>query len=123
MHIDPAGDRAMVRKTRRPRESRPWQRMINALLALAHGQAQLLRHAETSWASVTFSGTRHTLTLLFEGAEAMAAGEALIAALPDHEFTIPRQIVADAAVTGCEHSLLPEARMEVEVELLLLEDC
>ena len=123
MQIDPAGDRAMIRTARQPRERRPWQALITAVMGLAEGRGQLLSHSETSWASVTFSGTRHTLTLLFEGADAVEAGETLIAALPEHELTIPRQIVADAAVTGCQHSALPEVRMEVEVELLLLEDC
>ena len=43
-------------------------------------------------------------------------------ALPDHEFTIPRQLVADAAVVAVEHTTLPEQRLEVTAELLLLED-
>jgi hypothetical protein len=42
--------------------------------------------------------------------------------LPDHEFLIPRQLVADAAVLSAEHNLLPEPRLLVEAQLLLLED-
>jgi hypothetical protein len=71
---------------------------------------------------VTFSGSRHAMALAFTGGEAVAAGEAFIAALPEHEFTVARQIVADAAVVSVEHVLLPEPRMVVEIELLLLED-
>ncbi|MCE2843487.1 MAG: hypothetical protein ACK44O_12700 [Novosphingobium sp.] len=56
------------------------------------------------------------------GAAAVEAGEALIAALPDHEFAIPGQLVADASVVSVEQSPLPEPRMLVELELLLLED-
>ena len=50
-------------------------------------------------------------------------GDRLIAALPDHEFTIPRQIVASATISAVEHENGPEPRMTVEAELLLLEDC
>jgi len=62
------------------------------------------------------------VVIAFTGAEAVAAGEAFIDALPDHEFTIPRQLVADAAVVAVEHTTLPEQRLEVTAELLLLED-
>lgn len=94
----------------------------NQLDVLAQGHAKVLRHAEKAWASITFEGGRHTLELLFDGGEAVAAGEAFIAALPDHEFAIPGQLVADAAVTKAEHVLLPQPRLTVECELLLLRD-
>ena len=121
MRIDPQGDRAMVEAARhRPRG--PWMHLLSALLGLAGGKAELVRHSERPWASVSFSGTRHTVVLAFAGAEAVAAGEAFIDALPDHEFTIPRQLVADAALVSVEHGELPEPRLVVEVELLLLEE-
>jgi hypothetical protein len=97
-------------------------RLREALLALAGGQARIASHRETAWASITFAGTRHRLELLFEGAEVIAAGEAFIEALPEHEFAIPRQLVADAAVSEVDHRLGPEPRLAVAVELLLLED-
>lgn len=93
-----------------------------ALLALGQGQPRIASHRETAWASITFAGTRHRLELLFEGAEAVAAGEVFIEALPEHEFAIPRQLVADAAVMEVDHRLAPEPRMAVSIELLLLED-
>jgi hypothetical protein len=98
------------------------ERLREAVLALAGGQGQALRHTEAAWASITFAGTRHRLRLVFEGAEAVAAGEELVAALPEHEFAIPRQLVADATVCGVESTLLPAPRLVVECELLLLED-
>lgn len=52
----------------------------------------------------------------------MAAGERFIAALPDHEFSIPGQLVADATVTEVNQSTLPDPRMVVTCALLLLED-
>lgn len=98
------------------------QCLIEAITALAGGQAQLTHHVERGWASVTFAGTRHTMMLAFAGSEAVAAGEYLIAQLPEHEFAIPRQLVADAAVVSVEHDILPEPKLVVEIELLLLDD-
>ena len=121
MHIDLTLEKT-TRAASRATPRTPWLPLLSALMELAGGKAELLRHAERNWASVTFCGTRHTIVLAFTGAEAVAAGEALIAALPDHEFAIPRQLVADAAVVAVEHSLLPEPRLEVTAELLLLED-
>lgn len=100
----------------------PRERLREALLALAEDQAEIILHDETSWASITFSGTRHTIRLAFEGAQAVGAGERFIAALPDHEFMIPGQLVADATIASVEHSLLPHSRMITECELLLLID-
>ena len=99
-----------------------WHALVSAVMRLAGGKAVLLRHAEKPWASVTFAGARHTIALTFAGAEAIEAAERFIATLPDHEFTIPGQLVAEAVVTAVDHTMLPEPRMTVEVELLLLEE-
>lgn len=98
------------------------ERLREALGELAAGHAQFLTHNETAWASVTFSGTRQRIELAFEGAEAVAAGESFIALLPEHEFALPGQLVADAAVVEVDHRLAPEPRLTVTVELLLLEE-
>lgn len=97
-------------------------RLREALIALAEGRATILRHKEKAWASVTFEGSRHTIELRFDGVAATEAGERFIAALPDHEFAILGQLVADATVTRVDHTLLPHPRMTVECELLLLVD-
>ena len=123
MQIDLQADRTMLASVRAPHVRRPWLQLLAAVLQLAGGKAELLRHAERPWASATFSGSRHTIALAFHGREAEGAGEAFILALPDHEFAIARQIVADAAVLGVEHVLVPDPKMTVEVELLLLEEC
>lgn len=52
----------------------------------------------------------------------MEAGEDFIADLPEHEFSIPGQLVAEARVTEVEHRLLPTPRIVVQCEMLLLED-
>jgi hypothetical protein len=97
-------------------------RLRDGLIELTGGHARIASHSETAWASITFAGTRHRLELLFEGEDGVSAGEALIEALPEHEFTIPRQLVADAAVMEVDHRLTPNPRLAVTVELLLLED-
>ncbi len=119
---DPVATRSMALAIGEARRGTPWLHLLSALLELGKGHADLLHHAEHAWASATFSGTRHAVRLAFAGAEAVAAGEAFIAALPEHEFTLPRQLVADAAVISADHALLPQPRLEVEVQVLLLDD-
>jgi len=114
---------AEVSPPRTPRARRSsGDRLRDALLALADHQAQVLQHREVPWASITFAGTRHTFVLLFAGEEAVAAGEQMLAAMPEHEFAIPGRLVADASVTECEQRMLPSPRLIVCCELLLLED-
>ena len=122
MHFDLSADQAMLSAARRTTRRTPWMPLLSALLELGGGHAELLRHSERGWASVTFSGTRHSVVLAFCGIEAVTSGEEFIDALPDHEFAIPRQLVADAAVVRVDHTALPQPRLEVEVELLLLEE-
>ncbi len=110
-----------------PRAPMPTRRTVadrlrHALLDLANGHGEIASHSEKAWASVTFAGARHTVVLGFTGREAVTAGETLIALLPDHEFAIPGHLVADATVTMADHRLLPEPRLEVTCELLLLEE-
>ena len=116
MHADLSLGYQAARARREPRN-----RLRQALLTLARNRATILGHDEKSWASITFAGTRHRLELAFEGAEAVEAGELFIAFLPEHEFAIPGQLVADAAVTAVDHRLEPP-RMVVSCELLLLEE-
>ena len=97
-------------------------RLREAVMALGDHRGQVITHTERAWASITFSGARHTLALLFAGEEAVDAGERFIAALSDHEFAIPGQLVADATVTEAEHRLLPTPRLVVQCELLLLDE-
>ena len=116
MHTDLSLGACAARARRQPRN-----RLREALLGLAGHHATILSHDEKSWASITFAGARHRIELAFEGAEAVQAGELFIAFLPEHDFVIPGQLVADAAVTAVDHRLEPP-RMEVRCELLLLEE-
>lgn len=137
MHADLAADAACVRVAaarvtapdhdppgRRPTppQRSTGDRLREALLALGDFRGQVITHSEKAWASITFAGARHTLALLFAGHEAVEAGERFIAALPDHEFAIHHQLVADATVTEVEHRLIPTPRLMVQCELLLLDE-
>jgi hypothetical protein len=115
-HADDCG-----RRPARPQRS-AGDRLREALLALSDFRGEVLSHREKAWASITFAGARHTLLLRFAGDAAVAAGERLIAALPDHEFAIPGQLVADAAIAEVDHRLLPSPQLVVACELLLLEE-
>ncbi len=109
------------RATRRARRTAA-DRLRDALLTLCEHHAQVIEHREKAWASITFAGTRHTVALLFAGEDAVEAGERFVAALPEHEFAIRGQLVADAGITDCEHRLLPSPRLAVTCDLLLLEE-
>lgn len=126
MHIDLVRDRSMMSALRGQPERltprRPWLRLLSEVLKLAGDKAEFLRHSERPWASATFSGSRHRVLLVFMGHEAIAQGETFISALPDHEFTIPGHLVADATVVSVDHENGPVSHMTVEAELLLLED-
>ena len=125
----PAGDGlpyetkgATPRRVARPHRAL-WARLLHDVIMLSDGQGRLVRHAEREWASATFTGTRHTIELAFAGAAALAAAERLIAQLPDHEFALPGQIVADAQIVAVDHRMAPPPSMTVTCELLLLADC
>jgi len=122
MYVEPKRRCAMIEALRQEGARGPWLALLNELATLSGPGMQLLRHAERTWTSTTFAGARHTFELAFVGAEAVAGGERLIAALPDHEFTLAGRIVADATVVAAEHSLVDGPRLTIEAELLVLDD-
>lgn len=118
MFADQSPPATAVRSTRHD----PAAKVEAAVKALAAGHGQVVIHREAPWASITFAGARHTLSLSFSGRAAVEAAERMIAELPDHEFAIAGQLVADAQVLAVDHAMLPEPVLRVEVELLLLEE-
>lgn len=125
MRIETASERPIAARSRVDSQNAgrgPSWRLQSEVLRLAGPHAELLHQTERPWSSVTFSGSRHAMTLAFDGINAVTDGEAFTAALPDHEFTIPHHLVADAAIASVEHRYLPSPRLVVETELLLLED-
>ncbi|MCX7282944.1 MAG: hypothetical protein NTX28_02680 [Novosphingobium sp.] len=105
-----------------PRRLATADRLLRAVREIAGPLAEVVSHAETPWASITFSGARHTLVLRFAGSDAVSDGEQFVTLLPDHEFRVRGQLVADAAITRVDHELLPAPLMEAEIEILLLNE-
>lgn len=99
-----------------------WLEVLNAVLALAGERATLLSQADRPWHSPTFSGRKHTLTIDFEGSEAVADGEALLSRLPNHEFTFRRHLLANASIVWMRRQPAPAPRLTAQIELLLLDD-
>ncbi|MCH2486152.1 MAG: hypothetical protein MK010_00195 [Erythrobacter sp.] len=100
---------------------RTWGQVRAQILALGAGLGTIDLHSERAWASNTFTGSLHAMTLRFEGYEAVAAGETLRACLPEHEFSIPGQLVADASVVRAEHHTGATPTLTIDLELLILE--
>ena len=100
------------------------EKLRHAISELSAHKGELLSHREKAWASITFSGTRHELCLRFTGQDAVDAGEALIAALPDHDFSIPGQLVADAGVAEVDQRFGSgsDCTLTCRLDILMLED-
>lgn len=81
-------------------------RLLTALLDRAGKGWSIGDTGMTGWASATFVGARHAMTLLLvgDGAEddAQAQARAFGDALPEMEFILPGHIVADLAVESVE---------------------
>ncbi|MEO1221501.1 MAG: hypothetical protein AAFY42_09150 [Pseudomonadota bacterium] len=118
LHAEPAPHRPHPMRARRT----TGDRLREALIKLSGQCATCAKHEEKAWSSITFSGTRHEVTLRFEGAEAVAHGEEFMEILPEHEFTIPGQLVADATIREVDHRFGMHERLEVTAVLLLLEE-
>lgn len=98
-----------------------WRQLEAQLLQVAGGDGVILVHSSKAWASITFQGERHSLTIAFDGLTAVERGQALIEALPEHEFTIAGHLVAEATVASADGRADPP-RLTAELEILLLED-
>lgn len=119
MLLDHAIETKAIRIRQRPL---PGERLARAITALAGPHAQILAAREVPWASITFSGARHTMKLRFDGWEACDDGDHFVAELPEHAFALPGILVADACISHVEQVLLPTPYMDVEIEVLLLDD-
>lgn len=93
-----------------------------ALMALAGGHGRLLWHKSKPWVSATFSGSRDELCFEYMGAEAVAAGGAMLSGLRDKDIPLPGRIVADAELGWHTQLKKPADRIVAVVELLLVED-
>ncbi len=77
------------------------------------------------WSSATFEGQRHRLDLRLHGDAACigAALDRLIELLPEAEFELPRQIVAEARLTSLRVDPDPAvAALALTIEVLTVSD-
>ncbi len=74
--------------------------LTTAILNQADMAGVLLMRSEVSpWASMTFSGARHSFDLLFDDPDFERAASRLETTLGEAEFDLPGALVADLAVS------------------------
>lgn len=95
-------------------------RLIRALLELLGPEAELVAAHEREWASATFSGARHRIDLRVPLADAASAPSPALAALPEHDFALSGEIVADCVLTTQRRERSADGRywLACSVELL-----
>ena len=76
--------------------------------------------ASRPWASITFSGERHRLTLCLPGPGAQAAVDAFLDGLAEREFALRGHILADIEATGIERDA--DGQIRLVLEALTVED-
>lgn len=74
-------------------------RLVRTVLDGLGADATLHKADEREWASATFSGARHEIDLFIRLPSADAQPPAFLAQLPEWEFNLPGEIVADCSVT------------------------
>lgn len=75
--------------------------LVQQVMCLAGPTGEIVSQKTLPWASITFTGQREEFSLEFSSHE---EGERFVSELPDHEFIIPRVLVADAQVTSVAQS-------------------
>jgi len=103
------------------RRGDPHRLLMQAVRAEAErdGIARVTANSSEAWASATFRGARHGLSLHLDGADADNRAARLAERLGAVEFRLPGHLVADITVTG--RSTTPEGAA-MEIEALTLED-
>ena len=72
------------------------------------------------WASITFSGERHRLTLCLPGPGAQAAVDAFLDGLAEREFALRGHILADIEPAGIARDA--DGQIRLTLEALTVED-
>ena len=77
--------------------------LLRALIARSgadRSEILLTEVRSVDWRSLTFDGERHEIALRFTGRGAAREALAMVEGIEDHEFALPRAIVADIVVAG-----------------------
>lgn len=72
------------------------------------------------WASITFSGERHRLTLCLPGPGAQAAVDSFLDGLEEREFALRGHLLADIEAAGVERDA--DGQIRLVLEALTVED-
>jgi len=83
------------------------------------GEAEILAANSEAWASATFRGARHRLTLQLGGNDAGDRAAKLAEELDAIEFQLPGHLVADITLTSRRETA---AGVAMEIEALTVED-
>ena len=78
-----------------------------------------------TWASATFTGARHEITMRLAGPDAPASAARFVATLGEREFDLRGHVVADIALISSEPAPGADGRadMRLRIEALTVEDC
>ena len=104
----------------RATESLSTRRLLRSLLDLAGPDAEVRCTETTPWASALYDGARHMIQMELSGEDAEVLAEALKTLLPDAEFLIMGNIVADLSVD--EHVVLDAQRHRLDLSVLTIAD-
>ena len=98
--------------------------LVHGVLAALNFEAAALEEVRSrSWASVTFSGARHELTLRLDGEGAEDAATAFLEGLDAAEFSLRGHILADIALVSEERTRSGEVpQVRLKLEALTVED-
>jgi hypothetical protein len=109
----------------RPARRDPHRRLLRSVLELCGEQADVESASVQPWASATFQGSRHKISLLFAGDHAQDRAASFAECAPDAEFAIGGHIVADLAIDGrwMEHDATTgQPYVRVALSVLMIED-
>jgi hypothetical protein len=92
--------------------------LVRALRNLLPGSTICMVH-QRPWYSLTFAGTQICLSIELSGDHRLSIAKCFREALPKQEFDLPKQLVADIAVTD---QISAMASITLIVDTLLLDD-
>ncbi len=82
------------------RQRDPGSSIADQIRVLAGGRVRVILARERPWASITFTGTRHSFVVERTDATTPDDMENLARALPEHEFAMRAYFLADILVTN-----------------------
>lgn len=95
-------------------------RLIRTVMGGLGPDATLLRADEREWASATFSGARHGIDLAIRLSASDAPPPRFLADLPELEFDLPGEIVADCSVTLSQRERISDGTWQLPCRIELL---